>query len=95
VIARSFARIHEQNLVNFGILPVTFSEASDYEQVDPGDILKISELEASLQRGRTVKVLNTKRNTVFNVQHALSKRQIEVLLSGGLINWMKWRLQDA
>jgi aconitate hydratase len=52
VIAKSFARIHWQNLINFGVLPLTFTDASDYERVHAGDTLRIADVEAALTAGK-------------------------------------------
>jgi aconitate hydratase len=91
VIARDFARIHWQNLIDFGILPLTFADSAGYDQMDRGDILKFSLLAGHLRKSHTVDVQNlTKRRSIAAV-HDLSDRQLEVLLAGGLINWVKSR----
>ena len=86
VVTKSFARIHWQNLVNFGILPLTFANPADWEKIARGDVLRIvnlSNLDAAQPR---LTLLNTSKNQSYEVEHRLSQRQIEILLAGGLIN---------
>ncbi|MGM9454614.1 aconitate hydratase [Legionella bozemanae] len=86
VIAKSFARIHWQNLINFGILPLVFKNPKDYDAIDLNDIVEIKKLPDILDK-ETFKIkINDKE---VEVQQTLSKRQIELLLEGGLINWVK------
>jgi aconitate hydratase len=92
VIARSFARIHWQNLINFGVLPLTFADEAGHAGVDAGDELELSELPTALIAGETIVVRNRTRNTELETRHALSPRQLEILILGGLVNWMKERL---
>jgi aconitate hydratase len=92
VIAKSFARIHAQNLVNFGILPLTFAEAADYDRVEPGDDLVIPGVREAIQRGSLLIVENRTRKRSFPVRHALSQRQVEMILVGGLLNVFRNRL---
>ncbi len=91
VLAKSFARIHAQNLVNFGILPLIFEDPEVWNQIEPGDILAMTEVMASLGAQRPLKVYNRSRNAAYPVTYQLSPRQIEVLLAGGLINWIRAR----
>jgi len=88
VIAKSFARIHWQNLINFGILPLTFMNAKDYDQIKQGSTIAIDNVIESIKSGNTLQAnIDGKRN--ITLQHSLSKRQIEILKEGGLINWVK------
>jgi len=91
VLARSFARIHWQNLVNFGVLPLTFRD-DGYDQVEKGDVLVLDDLREGIRSSTELTVNNETRDTEISVRHSLSERQVEVLLKGGLINWMKERL---
>jgi aconitate hydratase len=91
VIAKSFARIHWQNLANFGMLPVTFVDPADYDGIDPGDELRIEELRSGLKQGNRFTVENRSKKTTFEVQHALSRRQVEMVLEGSLINRVRNR----
>jgi aconitate hydratase len=86
VIAKSFARIHAQNLVNFGILPLTFDDPQDWERIDQEDTLILDNLIADLQTGRQVRIRNRTKNQVYTLIYTLSGRQLRVLLVGGLIN---------
>lgn len=88
VLTKSFARIHEQNLVNFGILPLRFSDPSDYDKVHSGDTLAIHHLHAQLSADE-IEVENETQGTTYRARHALSHRQQEVLLAGGLIAWTR------
>jgi aconitate hydratase len=86
VLARSFARIHWQNLVNFGVLPLRFRDPDDWERIEAGDQLRLEGLRDALPRGRALEVRNETRGADLGVEHACSPRQVEVLLAGGLIN---------
>jgi aconitate hydratase len=93
VIAKSFARIHWQNLVNFGILPLVFTNPADYDGLSKGDTIRLDDIPAQLNAGRDL-VVHAQRD--ISVHHTLSPRQIDVLLAGGLINWVRaQRLQTA
>lgn len=89
VIAKSFARIHWQNLVNFGILPLTFAHAEDYARVRQDDELQIPDVRTALRRGKTVTVLNRTRGERYETEHAMSPRQLDMVLKGSLINVIK------
>ncbi len=86
VIAKGFARIHWQNLVNFGILPLTFVDPEDWGKNDQGDGLSIFGIREALQRDGTITVTNKTRGKTFQVAHSMSGRQIEMVLAGSLIN---------
>ncbi|MEW5933738.1 MAG: aconitate hydratase [Bacillota bacterium] len=87
VVAKSFARIHAANLVNFGILPLEFAEAAAYERVEPGEELVIEDVGRQLRSGREVVARNRSRGETVVLRHSLSARQIDVLLAGGLLNY--------
>jgi aconitate hydratase len=91
VIVKSFARIHRQNLVNFGILPLTFVDNDDYGRIRQGDVLEIEHAVEAIRSGNSVAVRNATRNTSFVAEHGLSVRQIEAVLEGGLINVVRKR----
>jgi aconitate hydratase len=90
VLAKSFARIHWQNLINFGVLPLTFDSAEDYDSLQTGDVIKLGGLRERIRAGSTLegKAANGKRSSL-RLSHQLSERQVRVLLAGGLINWVK------
>jgi aconitate hydratase len=91
VIAKSFARIHRQNLVNFGILPLTFVDPGEFDRIEAGDVIEIEPTVEALGEGSTIEVRNTTRNAVFATEHGLSPRQIKAVLEGGLINAVRRR----
>ena len=88
VIAKSFARIHQANLINFGIVPFTFANEADYDTIDEGDVLKISNLH-QLAPGKAMMVENVTKKTSFAVNHALSQLDIDILIAGGRLNYIK------
>lgn len=88
VIAKSYARIHWQNLANFGVLALEFADPADQDSVAQGDVLALSDLRRTLAAGEPLMVANTTRNTSFAVRHRLSPRQIQHVLAGGLIPWL-------
>jgi aconitate hydratase len=86
VIAISFARIHWQNLINFGILPLTFAEKDDYDKIKQGDILYLNNLHESLREGYSLRLSSKTNGKSFEVIHSMSQRQIEIVLEGSLLN---------
>jgi aconitate hydratase len=91
VLAKSFARIHAANLVNAGILALVFEGAADYERVAQGDELEATGLREALTRGPTVRVRDLTQGFDFTARHSLSPRQVEVVLAGGALNYVKTR----
>ena len=87
VIARSIERIHMANLINFGILPLVFNDAADYDKIQPGDELSLAGISAALKRGM-IRVKNLTRDCEFDVSFSLTPRQIEIIRQGGLLNSM-------
>ncbi len=92
VIAKGVARIHWQNLVNFGILPLIFMDAADYDRLEQGDVIRVESIHAAIKSGPTIPVKNLTRKLTFVARHGLSDRQVDVYMAGGLINWKKGRL---
>jgi aconitate hydratase len=86
VIAKSIERIHLANLVNFGIMPLIFKNAEDYDRIQPGDQLQIAEAHDQLRKSE-MHVVNTTGQKTFAVCHSLTSRQVEIVLSGGLLNY--------
>ncbi|HYS67055.1 MAG TPA: aconitate hydratase [Paraburkholderia sp.] len=95
VLAKSFARIHAQNLVNFGVLPLTFDNPADYNDIHTGDVLRLGDVRRALAKGDELMIENMTRGTKFKVRHFMSPRQVQYVLRGGLVNWMKERLAGA
>lgn len=91
VIAKSFARIHWQNLINFGILPLVFKDPKDYDAIQANDEVEISGLPDILDNSSFEIKIN---NKPIQVQQSLSGRQKEMLVAGGLINWIKKDLRN-
>ena len=83
VIAKSFARIHRANLINAGILPLVFENASDYDLINEGDKPVITDIKNGLESGRIIMELNGKEITLLC---ELSERQRSILYAGGLLN---------
>jgi len=89
VIAKSFARIHRANLVNFGILPLTFVNPADYDAVGRDDRLEMADIRSRLKESPTFVVENKTRGSKFEVGHSLTSRQVEIVLAGGMLNLMR------
>jgi aconitate hydratase len=85
VIAKSFARIHWQNLANYGVLALEFENPDDYDTIDQGDTLRIQHLRDALSNKDTLQVDNLTEKSTFTVRHRLSPRQVKDVLAGGLI----------
>lgn len=89
VIAKSFARIHAQNLVNFGIVPLIFADPTDWEKISQDDELEISNIREALSANKEIKILNKTKNYSFTVRYNLTPREVKELLAGGLINLVR------
>ncbi|BBY08388.1 aconitate hydratase [Mycobacterium noviomagense] len=85
VIAKSFARIHWQNLANYGVLALEFDNEDDYDAIEQGDKLRIAHLRDTLPSKDTLQVDNVTKEMSFTVRHRLSPRQVKDVLAGGLI----------
>ena len=88
VIAKSFARIHKNNLINNGILPMTFDDPADYDKISLGDDLVIEDAKAQLEKGK-ITLKNVTKNESYALDIDVSERQKKMLLAGGLINLMR------
>ena len=89
VIVKSFARIHCANLVNAGILPLTFANEADYDRVSQGDRLCLPDVRARLQKGEALTLVNETTGETSELAHALSDRQVQILLCGGLLDYTR------
>ena len=89
VIAKSFARIHMANLINSGIIPMTFENEGDYDEIDMGDEIVIENIIEQIKSGNRLIVKNKTKNKDIPVNVSLSERQVEIILTGGLINYTK------
>ena len=95
VLAVSFARIHWQNLANFGVLALEFADAADHDHIQQGDVLVLAGIREALMAGTEIRVRNETRNEVYAVRNGLSTRQVNMLLVGGLIPWVRERKARA
>lgn len=86
VIAKSFERIHAANLINFGILPLTFCAESDYDYIDQEDLLEITETKRIIAEDGKFMMRNKTKGTAFYVSCTLSARQKQIILAGGVLN---------
>jgi len=89
VIARAIERIHQANLVNFAILPLTFASAADYDRIDAGDQLAVEDVAAAIASANSVKVRNTTKGFDFVCLLTLTPRQRKILAAGGLLNYTR------
>ena len=89
VLAVSFARIHWQNLANFGVLAIEFADATDHARIQQGDVLVLAGIREALLSGTDITVHNMTRNEDLFARHRLSTRQVGMLLAGGLIPWLR------
>ena len=87
VIAKSFARIHRANLVNFGIMPFTFENENDYNLIDQGDTIELPDIKNRLKSGGKIVINNLTKNKEINIRHTLTAREIDILSAGGLLNY--------
>jgi aconitate hydratase len=95
VLAIQFARIHRENLVNFGVVPLTFVDPADYDRIDRGDLVAIADLPGALRASRQLELENRTRGLALRVVHTLSPRQLAIVLAGGLIPLVRRRLGRA
>jgi len=89
VVAKSFERIHTANLINFGILPLTFVDEADYEAILQGDEVLIPEVRRRLQERQELVLVDSTRNKQIRLRHTLSDEDIEVVLAGGRLSWIR------
>lgn len=93
VLVKSFARIHRSNLINAGILPLTFENEADYELIAQGDQLTFSDIHTALEKDGRVTVRNQTTGKEIPCLCELSDRAKAILLAGGLLNYTKEQLQ--
>jgi len=90
VLAKSFARIHWQNLVSFGVLPLELERASDYDTLRQGDVLRFEGVRSALAASEQLRVFAGERR--IGVRHTLTRRQVELVLAGSLVQWIQNKL---
>jgi aconitate hydratase len=93
VIAKSFERIHAANLINFGILPLTFSHESDYDVLGPGNEIEIAGIMAALSSGSDLSLIDRTSKKRIPLTCSLSTRQREMLLAGGMLNYTRMKVK--
>ena len=90
VAAKSFARIHQANLINNGILPLTFAEEADYDKISQMDVLSLPGVREKIAAGQEeLELKNGTTGESYRVLLPLTERQRGMILSGGLINFMR------
>ncbi len=87
VLVKSFARIHRANLINAGILPLEFADENDYNNIDLGDNLYIENIRDQIAAGNGITIINKTKNVEINTKCALTERQKDIILAGGLLNY--------
>lgn len=87
VIVKSFARIHRANLVNFGILPLTFENENDYDLFGQGDTIELPDIKNKLKSRAKITIRNVTKNKEIKAAHTLTPREIDILCVGGLLNY--------
>jgi aconitate hydratase len=89
VLAKSFARIHRDNLINYAVLPLAFSDAADYDALDPEDQLEMSDVRQRLEDGAMrIPVYNRTKQTTFETTLELTDRERQIVLAGGLLRYV-------
>jgi aconitate hydratase len=90
-IAKSYARIGWQNLINFGIVPLEFVNNEDYKKLNQDDIIRLEGLRDALENGENVKLINESSDEEIELTYNLSDRQVQVILAGGVINYFRMK----
>ena len=89
VIAKSFARIHVANLINFGIVPMTLENPDDYDRISQGDDLELPGFAEAVKNSDTVTLIDKTTGESFKLCLTLTKRQRDILCAGGMLNYTK------
>lgn len=90
IIAKSYARIHKANLINFGIIPLQLADHADYNKIEQGDQVTIRNIRKILQQGeKTLNAVENSKKFIFKVKHDLNPRLTKIILAGGLLNYLK------
>ena len=88
VIVKSFERIHKANLINFGILPLTFKNDSDYDTIDQLDELELTDVRKAVENNQEIFLTNKTKGTKIPLVLEVSERERTTLLEGGTLNYM-------
>lgn len=84
---------HWENLCNFGILPLEFEQGEDYDRIEQDDTLVLDNLREQLRSGNSIDVYNRDKEEKYAMNHRLSHRQVDLILKGGVLNFMRERLE--
>lgn len=87
VITKGFARLHLANMINWGLLPLIFTNGDDYEKIDQGDVLRLEV--AELKEGQPVSLHNVTKNLTIPLSSPLCQADLDAVKLGGRINWVK------
>jgi aconitate hydratase len=93
VIAKSFERIHAANLINFGIIPLTFANEADYDVIGANDKVEIGGIKAALETGADLTLMDATSGKTATLKYSLSIRQREILLAGGMLKYTRARVK--
>ncbi len=91
-LVKGFARIHKANLINFGIIPMTFKDPSDYDKLSQGSKVRIKGIKEAIMTGKEEISLLTSNGDSIEALCELSERDREILVKGGLLNWVRDRV---
>ena len=89
VLVKSFARIHRSNLINAGILPLTFANEADYDEISQGDVLSMPDVKEAVKAGKDIVITNKTTGKQIVAKCELTDRTKEIILEGGLLNYTK------
>jgi len=93
VLAKSFARIHLNNLINYGILPLVFENSEDYLRLKQGDLLTFSEVRKSIRKLKPVEVRRGNEEKIIRLRPQITANKVEVLLAGGLLPYLRRKIR--
>ena len=89
VVAKSFARIHVANLVNAGIVPLTFKNTENYDKIEQFDELELPDIRKAIENGEEITLVNKTKNESYVLNSAVSERSADILLCGGLLSYTR------
>jgi len=90
-IARSYVRIGWQNLINFGIIPFEFKNTDDWDALKQGDVLRIENIRETIKNNDSITATLVGKGKEIQLAFNISDRQVETILKGGIVNYMKQR----
>ena len=87
VVVKSFARIHAANLINAGIVPLTFKDPADYDKINEGDALEFPDIRSEIKNGKSVTLNDKTTGESFELVPFVSGRSVDIVLAGGLLSY--------